>query len=69
MAAIKPPAKYKGFQKHFEAYGAATTGIVAKAATAAKAHPARAIATATAKGKALDKKFIAKNGAHGLSCF
>jgi hypothetical protein len=71
VAAIKPPAKHKGFHKHFKAYTADTTAILTAAAADAKAHPATAVATATAKGKRLDKKFIAKNGAHGLrtSCF
>jgi hypothetical protein len=71
VAAIKPPAKHKGFHKHFKAYTADTTAILTAAAADAKAHPAAAVATATAKGKRLDKKFIAKNGAHGLraSCF
>jgi hypothetical protein len=71
VAAIKPPAKHKGFHKHFTAYTADTTAILTAAAADAKAHPATAVATATAKGKRLDKKFIAKNGAHGLraSCF
>jgi hypothetical protein len=71
VAGIKPPAKHKGFHKHFKAYTADTTAILTAAAADAKAHPAAAVATATAKGKRLDKKFIAKNGAHGLraSCF
>jgi hypothetical protein len=71
VAAIKPPAKHKGFHKHFKAYTADTTAILTAAAADAEAHPATAVATATAKGKRLDKKFIAKNGAHGLraSCF
>ena len=71
VAAIKPPAKHKGFHKHFKAYTADTTAVLTAAAADATAHPAAAVATATAKGKRLDKKFIAKNGAHGLraSCF
>jgi hypothetical protein len=69
VAAIKPPAKFKGFHKRFKTYTADTTAIITTAAVDAKAHPAAAVKTATAKGKQLDKKFIAKNGAHGLSCF
>jgi hypothetical protein len=69
VAAIKPPAKYKGFHRHFRAYIADTTAILTTAAADAKAHPAAAVKTATAKGKRLDKRFIAKNGAHSLSCF
>jgi hypothetical protein len=69
LAAIKPPAKHKGFHKHFKAYAADTMAILTAAAADAKAHPAAAVKTATAKGKRLDKKFVAKHGAHGLSCF
>ncbi|MEO8689281.1 MAG: hypothetical protein ABI611_13830 [Solirubrobacteraceae bacterium] len=69
VAAVKPPAKLKRFHKRFKSYTADSTAIVTTAAADAKAHPAAAVKTATAKGRALDKKFIAKNGAHGLSCF
>jgi hypothetical protein len=69
VAAIKPPAKHKGFHKRFKAYAADTTAILTTAAADAKARPGSAVGAATAKGKRLDKTFIAKNGAHGLSCF
>ena len=69
VAAIKPPAKQKGFHKRFKAYAGDTTAILTTAAADAKAHPGSAVRAATAKGKRLDKTFIAKNGAHGLSCF
>jgi hypothetical protein len=69
VAAIKPPAKLKGFHKRFKAYSADTTAILTAATADAKAHPAAAVKAAQAKGKRLDKKFTAKNGAHGLSCF
>jgi hypothetical protein len=69
VAAIKPAAKHKGFHKRFKAYAADTTAILTTAAADAKARPRSAVGAATAKGKRLDKTFIAKNGAHGLSCF
>ena len=69
VAAIKPPQKLKGFHGRFQAYGAASTRVVKRAAVKAKSQPAAAMRNLTVQGKRLDKKFVAKNGAHGLSCF
>ena len=72
-AAIKPPQEAIASSTSASAATAPTTiGIVADAAAGAKANPAKGVAIVkrTAKqGKALDKKFVAKHGAHGLSCF
>ena len=71
VAAIKPPAKHTVFHKRFLTYAATSSSLVGLAATEAKSNPAGAGANLTRQGNALDKKFVAKNGAHGLgaSCF
>ncbi len=67
---VKAPAKYKHFNKQFQAYMAANVGLSTWAATHAKSQGgASVVKTATAAGNRLDKKFVRKNGAHGLSCF
>ena len=67
---VKAPAKYKHFNKQFQSYMAANVGLTTWAATHAKKQGgASVLRTATAAGKRLDKKFVRKNGAHGLSCF
>jgi len=71
-AAIKPGKGHRAFHKAFVGYSADNVGIVAGAQLALKANPTKGVAVVkrTAKqGKALDKKFVAKHGAHGLSCF
>ena len=68
--AVKAPAKYKHFNKQFQAYMAANVGLSTWAATHAKSQGgASVVKTATVAGNRLDKKFVRKNGAHGLSCF
>ena len=71
IAAIKPPQKHKVFHKRFKAYAATSSKLVGRAATTAKSNPAAARKRLTRQGKTLDKKFVAKNGAHGLgaNCF
>src|SRR4051794_646262 len=72
VAAVKAPHKHRAFDRAFNRYTAADVGIVAAAATAAKANPAKSVSILRASGrkaKALDKRFVAKHGAHGLSCF
>ena len=73
-AAINPAKRYRRFHKNFVGYTADTVGLVAAAQLQLKAKPAaglQAIKRLDAKGKRLDKRFIAQNGAHGLraSCF
>lgn len=71
-AAVNAPKKYARFDRAFNKYNGMSSGIVANAMNAAKAKPASSQAVVkgmVAKGKRLDKKFVAKNGAHGLSCF
>ena len=71
-AQIKVPKAHKGFATAFARYSASSTAVLSKSSTDAKANPAQAksiLRTATAKGKRLDKRFVAKHGRHGLSCF
>ena len=71
-SAIKPGKSHRKFHKAFVGYSADTVGIVAGAQLALKANPTKGVAVAkrtVKQGKALDKKFVAKHGAHGLSCF
>ncbi len=71
-AQIKVPKAHKGFATAFARYNASSTAVLSKASADAKANPAQAksiLRTATAKGKSLDKRFVAKHGRHGLSCF
>ena len=71
-AAIKPGNGHRAFHKAFVGYSAANVGIVARAQLYLKANPTKGVAAVkrtVKQGKALDKKFTAKHGAHGLSCF
>jgi len=72
IAAVKAPAKWRRFEKRLVAYNAAGTAILTKAAADAKANPAKSQAIlrgAVAKGKRLEKRFVAQNGRRGLTCF
>src|SRR3954453_18084929 len=71
-AAVKPPHRHRAFGRAFNRYNAASTGLMAAAVKDAKASPAKSVSILRAtvrKGKALDKRFVHKYGAHGLSCF
>jgi hypothetical protein len=71
-AAVKAPKRHAGFDRAFNRLNAASTDVLSKAAADAKANPAKArsiLTAATAKGKRMEKRFVSKHGAHGLSCF
>src|SRR5215210_5004020 len=71
-AAVKAPKKHAAFGRAFNRFNAATTALQASALKDAKAHPAKsvgAVRKTVAKGKRMEKKFVSKHGAHGLSCF
>jgi hypothetical protein len=71
-AKVKAPAKWKGYARDFGRANAQSTAIFTKAAADAKANPAKAQAiarSAQARNKRLSKRFVAKHGRHGLSCF
>jgi len=71
-AAVKAPKKHARFDRRFNAANAASTVLIADAMSAAKAKPAAApdIGKVLArKTNRLEKKFVAANGSHGLSCF
>jgi hypothetical protein len=70
--AIKPAKKYRAFNKAFVGYAADTGSLLALQSIHLKKHPADGIASVKKldkQGKKLDKQFVAKHGAHGLSCF
>jgi hypothetical protein len=71
-AAIKPAKKYRAFHKQFVGYAAFNAHIVDVQLEYAKSSPAAARKTpglVVKESTKADKKFVAKNGAHGLSCF
>jgi hypothetical protein len=70
-ATVKAPRKYARFQKRFEVYTAANLTLSNwSVGQASKTHkPSELASTLAAGGKRLDKQFVKKNGAHGLSCF
>ena len=71
-AAVRPAKRYRGFHKRFVDYAADNVGLVAAAQVQLKAKPARGVKIGrrlTTGAKKLDKRFVAKHGAHGLSCF
>ena len=71
-AAVKAPKKHARFDKRFNAANAASSVLIADAMSAAKAKPAASIdivKVLARKTNRLEKKFVATNGAHGLSCF
>src|SRR5215210_1031546 len=71
-AAVKAPKKHRGFDRAFNPHNASSSGLLASAVKDAKANPAKSVSIlrATArKGKRLEKQFVARHGAHGLSCF
>ena len=71
-AAFKPAKRHRGFHKNFVNYATDNVGLVAAAQVQLKANPASGVQVGkrlTAGAKKLDKRFVAKNGAHGLSCF
>lgn len=71
-AKVKTPSKWKGFARDFGRANAQSTAVWTKAAADAKARPAKSQAiarSAEAKNKRLGKRFVAKHGRHGLSCF
>jgi hypothetical protein len=71
-AKVRTPSKWKGFARDFGRVNAQSTAVWTKAAADAKASPAKSQAIARraeASNKRLDKRFVAKHGRHGLSCF
>ena len=71
-AKVKAPKKWRSFHKAFVRGNARSTALFTKAAADVKARPAKAqsiLASANAKNKRLGKRFVAKHGAHGLTCF
>ena len=71
-AAVKAPKKHAKFDRRFNAVNAASTVLIADAMNAAKAKPAASpdiLKVLARKTNRLEKKFVAANGAHGLSCF
>ena len=71
-AKVKAPRKWKGYARNFGRVNAQSTAIWTKAAADAKARPAKAQAiarSAEARNNRLGKRFVAKHGSHGLSCF
>ena len=71
-AAVKAPKKHARFDKRFNAANAASTVLIADAMSAAKAKPAAStdiVKVLARKTNRLEKKFVAANGSHGLSCF
>ncbi|MEA2247864.1 MAG: hypothetical protein QOH46_2393 [Solirubrobacteraceae bacterium] len=71
-AAITPDKSHRQFHKAFVNYTSDSVGVVAAGQLFLKSHPtkgAAAIKRTVSRGKALDKRFTAKHGAHGLSCF
>jgi len=72
VGAIKPGKAHARFHKNFKTYTMQSREAVGAWAGYARANPAKgmqAIKGLDATGKKLDKKFVAKNGAHGLNCF
>jgi hypothetical protein len=72
VAAVKPGKAHVRFHKRFKVYTEQSRVLVGAMAGYARSNPAKglqALKSLDAEGKKLDKKFVAKNGAHGLSCF
>jgi hypothetical protein len=72
VAAVKPGKAHARFHKNFKVYTQDSARLVGTMGIYAKSHPAegpKVIQSLVSEGKKLDKKFVAKNGAHGLSCF
>jgi hypothetical protein len=70
--AIKPAKQYRRFHKNFVNYAEDNSILVGTEWGYAKTFPAegrKAMKRVATGAKKLDKKFVAKNGAHGLSCF
>jgi hypothetical protein len=71
-SAVKAPKKHATFAKRYNKVNAGYTALIADAMNAAKAKPASSVSvlkTLSRKSNRLEKKFVAANGAHGLSCF
>jgi hypothetical protein len=71
-AAVKPAKRYRAFHKHLGDYATDNVALVAAAQVQLKADPATGVKVGkrlTAGSKKLDQRFVAKHGAHGLSCF
>jgi hypothetical protein len=71
-AKIKAPKKWQSFHKAFLRSNAQSTALLSVAAADAKARPGKAqsiVASAEARNKRAGKRFVAKHGRHGLTCF
>ena len=69
VAAITPPTKWRKWHRAFQRNIADSNELLAWGVAASKTKGASVMQTIVARNKKLDKKFVAKNGAHGLSCF
>jgi hypothetical protein len=71
-AKVKAPKKWQSFHTAFGRANAQSTALLSVAAADAKARPAKAqsiVRSADARNKRIGKRFVAKHGAHGLTCF
>src|SRR3954454_5656155 len=68
-AAVEAPKQYEGFNRAFQVYTTRTVGLTTWAAANAKQDGLGVLKTITAQGNKMDKAFVRKHGAHGLSCF
>ena len=69
VAGVKAPQKWRHFHKEFKLNVAGTSSLLTWAVTTSKTQPGSALKTLNQQGKAMDRKFVKENGAHGLSCF
>ena len=67
--AVKAPHKYARFQKSFRVYVDGNVSLINRAVTRAKTKGTGAFRTVSAQTKRMDRTFVRKHGAHGLSCF
>jgi hypothetical protein len=69
VAGVKPPKKWAKFDRSFKVYAAGQVGLANWAVTHAKTEGASAFRTVGKQGRKMDRQFVRKHGAHGLSCF
>ena len=72
VGAIKPAKQHRTFHKRFKVYASDNATILLANVAYARNNPAKAtqaVGFVASESKRLDKQFVDKNGAHGLSCF
>ena len=69
MNKVNPPKRWRHWHNELKLNMQGTDSLLSWAVANSKKDPAMAAQTVAKQNKAMDRKFVKENGAHGVSCF